>query len=164
MIFPRHTFYIYLLDKSYHTVKEKQHTTLLIKDIRGRRLLIQTKKRGEVVLAQRTLRNKAACDCSGSPPEFLHRAWTQRVLVAEMLTSASQILLASSRPAPHCSVMADIRKLNLKAAPVNLLSRAGPSASPCLQPHSSLPRLSVCLSSPRWDPTVPRLVGAFPNT
>lgn len=44
MIFPRHTFYIYLLDKSYHTVKEKQHTTLLIKDIGGRRLLIQTKK------------------------------------------------------------------------------------------------------------------------
>lgn len=45
MIFPRHTFYIYLLDKSYHTVKEKQHTTLLIKDIRGRRLLIQRKKK-----------------------------------------------------------------------------------------------------------------------
>lgn len=44
MIFPRHTFYIYLLDKSYHTVKEKQHTTLLIKDIRARRLL-QKKKR-----------------------------------------------------------------------------------------------------------------------
>lgn len=44
MIFLRHTFYIYLLDKSYHTVKEKQHRTLLIKDIRGRRLLIQTKK------------------------------------------------------------------------------------------------------------------------
>lgn len=44
MIFPRHTFYIYVLDKSYRRVKEKQHTTLLIKDIRGRSLLIQTKK------------------------------------------------------------------------------------------------------------------------
>ena len=41
MIFPRRTFYIYLLDKSYHTVRKKkkkkkkksQHATLLIKDM-----------------------------------------------------------------------------------------------------------------------------------
>lgn len=44
VIFPRHAFYIYLLDKSYRTLKEKQHATILIKDIRERSLLVQTKK------------------------------------------------------------------------------------------------------------------------
>lgn len=68
MIFPRHTFYIYLLDKSYHTVKEKQHTTLLTKDIRVRRLLQKKKKEKYVVLVYRALRNKAAHDFYGGPP------------------------------------------------------------------------------------------------
>lgn len=65
MIFPRHTFYIYLLDKSYHTVKEKQHTTLLIKDIRARRLL--KKKKKKVILLYRAMRNNAAHDFYGGP-------------------------------------------------------------------------------------------------